>query len=219
MNARPHKRITAALLVGAVALIARVNPACGQPAFGLSPSTQAGRPGDEVIFTGALTNSGGTDFFLNDVVFSFNGPAVTNLAGGSNAFFGNVPGILSASETYTGAVLTVVIGQATPPGDYSGSVTLLGGGDIFATNELATAAFQVTVLPGATPTLRIEESAGVFTLAWPVTNAIFSLEESAGPSGTNGWSGVSASTNVVNQTNFVTLPDSGGQKFYRLKYP
>jgi hypothetical protein len=219
MKTPVHKRIAIRVLVGMVVLIATVKPVCAQPAFGVAPSTRFGRPGDELAFTGAVTNSGSTDFFLNEVAFSFSGPALTNLAGGSNTFFANVPGILSASETYTGAVFTVVINPSAPPGDYSGSVTLLGGADIFATNQSVTAGFQVTVLPGAVPTLRIEKSPGAFLLSWAATNATYSLQENSSPADTNGWGGVSGATNLVNQTNIVSLPDASGQKFFRLKYP
>ena len=111
--------------------------------FILTPSVQAGARSNEVVFTGILSNADPTnDLYLNDVQFIANGNFTTD----SNAFFANVPGILSAGETYSDAVFGVTINPTTPAGDYFGAVTILGGSNIFAASNLATQPFQISTI-------------------------------------------------------------------------
>lgn len=110
--------------------------------FVLTPAMQSGFQGGQVVFTGILTNTDPTnDVYLNDVQFVAN----SNLTTVANAFFENVPGILSAGQTYSDIVFAVMINFTAPTVNYFGTVTLVGGSNIFAASSLATQSFQVSV--------------------------------------------------------------------------
>jgi hypothetical protein len=104
---------------------------------------QACARSNEVFFTGILSNTDPTnDLYLNGIQFTASGSFTPD----SNAFFANVPGILSAGQTYSDVVFGVTINPATPAGDYFGAVTILGGSNIFAASNLATLPFQVSTI-------------------------------------------------------------------------
>jgi hypothetical protein len=110
--------------------------------FVLTPAAQNGSQGTEVFFTGILSNTDPTnDVYLNDIQFV----ASSNLTTVGNAFFANVPGILSASQIYSDIVFAVILKPTTPTGNYVGTVTLVGGTNIFASSSLATQSFQLLV--------------------------------------------------------------------------
>ncbi len=132
-------------LLLAVALLLSVSSAHAGLTFVLTPAAQSGARSNEVVFTGTLRNTSLTDnLYLNNIQFSFTGAAANYLAGDSNAFFANVPGILLPGETYSDVVFAVAIDAATPPGDYCGSVTIRGGSDIFAAANLVCRMFHVS---------------------------------------------------------------------------
>jgi hypothetical protein len=109
--------------------------------FTLTPAVQYGARSNAVVFTGTLSNSSLTgDVFLNDIQITIPG----ELTAQSNAFFANVPGVLSPGQTYTDIVFAVGINTNAPAGNYSGTVTVQGGADIFATGNLASQSFQVS---------------------------------------------------------------------------
>lgn len=111
--------------------------------FVLTPAVQVSARSNEVFFTGILSNTDPTnDLYLNSIQFIPN----SNFTTDSNAFFANVPGILSAGQTYSDVVFGVTINPTTPAGDYFGAVTILGGSNIFAVNNLATQPFQVSTI-------------------------------------------------------------------------
>jgi hypothetical protein len=111
--------------------------------FVLTPSVLACARSNEVFFTGILSNTDPTnDLYLNTVQFITDG----NFTADSNAFYANVPGILSAGETYSDVVFGVNINPTTPAGDYFGAVTILGGSNIFAADNLATQPFQISTI-------------------------------------------------------------------------
>jgi len=111
----------------------------------LTPSVQYGVKSNEIVFTGTLSNTNTTgDVFLNDIQFSFTGVATNYLTAISNAYFANVPGILSAGETYSDIVFAVALDSATPAGDYFGTVTIVGGTNIFAVDTLASQPFEMS---------------------------------------------------------------------------
>jgi len=113
--------------------------------FVLTPAAESGAVSNEVFFVGTLRNTSLTsNLFLNDIQFSFTGVATNYLTADTNSFFANVPGILLPGETYSGVVFGVTITPGTPPGDYFGSVTILGGTDIFAAAALTGQTFQVS---------------------------------------------------------------------------
>ena len=145
-------------LLLAVGLLSSPSSADAGLTFILTPAVQDGARSNAVVFTGTLSNTSLTDnLYLNDIQFSFTGAATNYLAGGPNAFFANVPGILLPGETYSDVVCAVMIDVATPPGDYSGSVSVLGGSNIFASTNLSTQTFQVSVFDTPFDVWRFEQ--------------------------------------------------------------
>ncbi|HEY4283796.1 MAG TPA: hypothetical protein VGM62_12095 [Chthoniobacterales bacterium] len=113
--------------------------------FTLTPTVQSGAIGAKVCFVGTLKNTSTTqNLFLNDIHFDVNPPAASALTPDPNVFFANVPGILLPNETYTGPIFTVAVDSHADPGDYTGSVTIRGGTDIFAATDLLSQEFQVS---------------------------------------------------------------------------
>ena len=111
----------------------------------LTPATYNTTPGVEMVFSGTLTNVSETNrLFLNDIRASLTSGASNFATFNANAFFANVPGILLPGEVYTGAVFQILLPNGTPGGDYEGVITMRGGGDIFATNDLASATFRIS---------------------------------------------------------------------------
>jgi hypothetical protein len=131
------------LFVFSLALALSNTGARADLSFVLTPSVQACARSNEVFFTGILGNTDPTnDLYLNTIQFIADG----GLTSDSNAFFANVPGILSAGQTYSDVVFGVSINPTTPAGDYFGAVTILGGSNIFAVSNLATQPFQVSTI-------------------------------------------------------------------------
>jgi hypothetical protein len=111
----------------------------------LTPPARNATPGIEMVFSGALTNTSETNrLFLNDIQANLTSGASNFISFNANTFFANVPGLLLPGEVYTGAVFHVLLSNTAPGGDYGGSITLRGGTDIFATNDLASAAFLIS---------------------------------------------------------------------------
>lgn len=114
--------------------------------FVLTPNVQIGARGADVTFTGVLSNTDPVaDAYLNNIQVV----ASSNLATVTNDFFANVPGILSAGQTYSDTVFSVTIASAAPTGEYSGTITIVGGTNIFAMGSLVSQSFQISV--AATP--------------------------------------------------------------------
>jgi hypothetical protein len=113
----------------------------------LNPSTAIGVEGGTVTFEGILENTGAFDVFLNDINLAFTPPAGTYLTNDPNFFFANVPGVLLPGESYTGPIFHLLIAPGTPPADYSGVVSILGGDDEFALDALNAGDFTVQMTP------------------------------------------------------------------------
>jgi len=142
----------------AIALVLSASSAHADLAFVLTPAVQDGARSNTVVFAGTLSNTDPTnDLYLNDVQFSFTGAATNYLTGGSNAFFANVPGVLSPGETYSDVVCAVAIDAATPSGDYCGSVTVVGGTNIFDATMVTNQAFQISVFDTPFDVWRFEQ--------------------------------------------------------------
>lgn len=110
----------------------------------LTPAVQNSAQGRSLLFTVTLTNSSITDaLYLNDIQFTLSGSAATLLKPDTNTYFSNVPGILLPGETYSGPLFSVALDAAATPADYSGTVTVLGGADIFASTSLSAVDFAV----------------------------------------------------------------------------
>ncbi len=130
-------------VAASISLIASV--AQGQLSFALNPSSQNGTALDEMALTGSLTNLGRANLYLNDVQCVLVDAASNVLLADRDTFFANVPGILSSDETYAGVVFGVNLGAVAPAGVYSGTITILGGSNIFVTSNLASASFQISL--------------------------------------------------------------------------
>jgi hypothetical protein len=130
--------IFASMLLAAVAARAQLS-------FVLTPAAQIGTAINEITLTAALTNIGSTNLYLNDVQCVLLLSASNSLRADTNAFYANVPGILLPGEAYTDVVFGVTLGPVAPPGVYNGTITILGGSNIFAASNLANASFQVSL--------------------------------------------------------------------------
>jgi hypothetical protein len=157
-------------LVGILILLFAPNSLPAALQFTLTPAVRSGAKGTEVIFSGTLQNTSTTDsLFLNGIQFNFTGTAASALTPESNGFFADVPGILLPNETYIGPIFTVAINSAALSDDYSGSATILGGADIFATDNLQSQNVQVSsplvTISATTPdAYEFGGVAGVFTV-------------------------------------------------------
>jgi hypothetical protein len=183
--------------------------------FSLTPAIQSGDGTNEVVFTGAFTNTSLTTNFLNNIQVNLTNTATNYLTADTNIFFANVPGILLPGETYSGVVFGIVINPATPPGNYSGTVTIQGGTDIFAAGDLTNQTFQISM---PTASLSIAVSAGNLLISWPSPPGDFVLQQNSNLT-TNNWT---TATNTPTTTNFqsqIILLPADRVQFFRLQYP
>lgn len=134
-------------LFGAAAATARADVI-----FALDNADQFGNPGDTLIFTGILSNTGLSTVFLNS--------ADLNLAGSSftpdfiDPFFNNVPISLDAGQSSADIELFDVMLNdpfTDPLGKYTGTYTLTGGVDSNAQDVLGSVDFSVTATNGTSP--------------------------------------------------------------------
>ncbi len=207
-------RLKSILLSSALAFLSAISTRAN-PAFVLTPPAQSGVGTNEIFFTGALTNTSLTTNFLNSIQFGFTNAATNYLTADTNVFFANVPGLLLPGETYTDVVFGIFISPATPPGNYSGTVTIQGGADIFAVANLTNQTFQVTLPPAA---LGIATSGSNLLLSWPSPPGNFVLQQNADLTTTN-WTTVPNTSAITNYPGQVILAPTNGSQFYRLKYP
>ncbi|MGA2787212.1 MAG: hypothetical protein ABSF60_06765 [Verrucomicrobiota bacterium] len=209
-------RLKPFLLLPGLALLLSVSPARADLAFVLTPAMQSGVGSNEIFFTATLINTSLTDnLFLNDIQFDFIDEAAGYLTADTNAFFGNVPGILLPLEAYNDVVFGITIDPATPPGQYFGLVTIQGGTNIFAATNLASPIFEVSLLPAA---LDIAPSATNVVLSWASPPGGFELQQNSDLTTTN-WLAVTNIPAVTNGRNQVTLSRTNSSQFFRLKYP
>jgi hypothetical protein len=181
-----------------------------------APAVQSGVGTNEVIFTGTLSNTSLTDdLFLNNIQFDFMDEANDYLAADTNVFFANVPGILLPGETYADVVFGITIAPGTPPGQYFGFVTIQGGTNIFAADNLADPLFEVSLSPAA---LGVALSGTNLVLSWPSPPGDFLLQQNSDLTTTN-WLTVTNAPALTNFQNQVVLPVAAGNYFYRLEYP
>ena len=209
-------RLKTFMLLSALALLLCAAPARADLVFVLTPASQSGIGTNEVFFTGTLTNTCLTTNFLNNIQFSFTNTATNYLTADTNVFFANVPGILLPGETYTDVVLGIAVNPATPPGNYSGTVTIQGGTNIFAAANLSSnVAFQVSLPPAA---LGVSASGGSLVLFWPSPPGDFVLQQNPDLTSTN-WVAATNTPTLTNFQNQVILAPTASNQFYRLKYP
>ena len=143
------KKFLPLALLAALLLAGAAGQASAALAVALSSPVQDTPGGQELIFTGTLTNTDMTSaLYLNDNQFALTGSAAAYLTPDTNTFFANVPGILAPGASYTGELFGVTLSSTAPPGSYTGNVTFVGGANIFAMGSLAATAFTL-ILPGA----------------------------------------------------------------------
>jgi len=214
-NPLKNMRLKPSMLLAGL-LLALAASTRADTAFILTPATMSGVGSNEVVFAAALTNASPPDtMYLNDIQLSFTDAATNYLAADTNVFFANLPGILLAGETYTDIVFGVTVNPSTPPGNYSGTVTLVGGSDIFATNNLASQTFQVMLSPA---TLILALAGTNFVLSWPSQPAGCVLQQNSDLTTTN-WVVVTNTPTISNGLSQVLLPPFPGNQFFRLAYP
>ena len=208
MRLKPFMLLVLALLTSAVSMRADL-------IFVLTPAVQSDVGSNEVVFTGTLINTSFTDnIFLNNIEFNFIDGADDYLAADTNVFFANVPGILLPGETYSDVVFGIPVAAVTPPGQYFGIVTIQGGTNIFAANNLASPIFEVSLPPAA---LSITNSGGNLVLSWPSPPGGFVLQQNSDLATTNWLTATNLST-FANFQNQVILAPTNANQFYRLKY-
>jgi hypothetical protein len=142
------QRLLIACLGGAALLCAHA--ANAQTLFFTLTPQGVGPASPSVLITGSLVNPTLSDVLVNDIQVSLSGSAATFLTPDANPFFANVPGIFAPGDTYNGVIFGLQIAPGTPLASYSGTVTLQGdpnGADPGATQNLATATFQLAVAP------------------------------------------------------------------------
>ena len=202
-------------LLSGLALLLSVALAQADLTFSLTPAAQSGVGTNEIFFTGALTNTSLTTNFLNNIQITFTNAATNYLTADTNVFFANVPGILLPGETYTDVVFGIAVNSATPPGNYYGTVTIQGGSDIFAADNLTNQTFQVSLSPAS---LGVALSNTNLVLSWPSPPGDFVLQQNSDLTTTN-WTVATNTPAITNFQNQVILPPTNGNQFYRLKYP
>jgi hypothetical protein len=113
------------------------------------------------------------------------------------------------TSTNSGYSLSGTIGQVDAGTMSGGSYSLSGGfWGIYAAVQT----------PGS-PLLTITPSGSSVLISWPATNTGFVLQKTPALGASPSWSNVGLTTNVVDGTNTVTVPVSGGNLFFRLINP
>lgn len=198
----------------AISALLFVFAACADAAvtMALTPAAGNAARGSEVVFTGTLTNTSATDrVFLNDLQMT--GTSASQLSLKTNPFFANVPGILLPGESYVGPLFGVSLDPSATADDYGGTITILGGADIFASDEQASAAFAVlspTVSVDATDSSASEfgPDSGLFTLSRTGSTSIpLVVEYAILGSGSNGvsYNVVSTSATISSGSTATTV--------------
>ena len=102
----------------------------------------------------------------------------------------------------------------------SGTIGQLDAGNMSGGNYAITGGFWsvigVVQTQGA-PYLIITTSGPNVVISWPASATGFTLQKNSNLNLPNNWSAISQTTNVVNGTNFVTIPATGGNQYFRLK--
>lgn len=103
-----------------------------------------GAPGDSVPITGTLFNPDPDPVYLNNLSGILASP---DLSFDLTDFFTVVPSILNNGASYSGPIVAVLVDPLAQSGDFFASITLQGGVDTSASDDLATQNFQFTVSP------------------------------------------------------------------------
>ena len=115
----------------------------------LDAAAQTGSPGDTLIFSGVMSNTGPDTVFLNGADLNLSGNSFT--PDSSDPFLANVPVSLDPGQATSDIELfDVLINHpfTDPFASYSGSYTLSGGADPAAQDLLTSVDFTVTAQNG-----------------------------------------------------------------------
>lgn len=125
-------------------------PAGAQLTLTLDAPNQAGQPGDQVLFSGILTNTGGLTVFLNGDDLSLNGGGLDT---DDSPFLASSPASIDPGATWSGDLFYVTIDTSTIPDLYPGTFSVLGGDNPNTFDVLSSADFSVFVrqVPSSVP--------------------------------------------------------------------
>jgi hypothetical protein len=109
-----------------------------------SPSQNIAAPGT-LTYDATVSAPGGNsgDVFLNSDSFNLGSPLTLD----DDDFFAEFPFFLAPGDSFTGDLFTVFVPSGTAVGAYTGSFTILGGGDGGAALTLGTVNFTTNVTP------------------------------------------------------------------------
>jgi hypothetical protein len=115
----------------------------------LDQSLLTGLPGDTLVFTGTISNTGGSTIYFNSFTLNLSGSSF--LPDGDGPFLSaSFPASLDAGNASGDIELfqvTILSPFTDGLGIFDGAYTLLGGDDGAAQNSLAVAPYQVQVVP------------------------------------------------------------------------
>jgi len=102
----------------------------------------------------------------------------------------------------------------------SGTIGQLDAGNMSGGNYAITGGFWSVIAAVQTtgaPYLTITASGANVVISWPASAAGYTLQKNSNLNLPNNWSSVSQTTNVSNGTNYVTIPATSGNQYFRLK--
>jgi hypothetical protein len=129
--------------------------------FTLDSPTFSGAPGNSVAITGTLLNPDPNPVSLTDFSGLLTSP---DLDFDLTDFFTVVPSVLNNGDSYAGPIVAVVIDPLAQSGNFFGSITLQGGADSNAFDDLATQNFEFSVSSVPEPSALIILIPGVLAI-------------------------------------------------------
>lgn len=117
-----------------------------------------------IVYTGTIADgdTDGSVITLNDILITFLTPGGSTYFTQDNTFFDNVPGILTAGDSYSGPLFALDFPANTPPGDYQFTALVeatdgngvnfdsaSAGSDAQVTPEPASGLLRLAALPAA----------------------------------------------------------------------
>ncbi len=104
-------------------------------------------PNSRITFSAVIKNNGPRAIYINGASLSLHAPN-SYFTLDATKFYTNVPTVLAANSSWSGAVFDVIsTGNAPLNQFFLGNLTVLGGSDEGAQNELDSVNFSVAVVP------------------------------------------------------------------------
>jgi hypothetical protein len=120
--------------------------------FSLDQPVQSTTAGSFILLSGAIVNIGPETVYLNGITASL---PYFELVADAEPFFLEAPAQLGAGEAYSGNLLRIAVSAVAAPGDYFGVVSIQGGDDFLALEDLGIQEFQIAVSNVPEPALGI----------------------------------------------------------------